>query len=138
MDEANNTQKPKPDMKKRRKINMIILSVMAVIVLIIILASALGGSSKKAKYTATVDTSNIAVINPATVSLSFKVTNTGNAPGQPWCTTHASDVNDTYSGTDYFQLSSHIQPGQTSTSADSITITKQGAQYVTQATISCN
>ena len=58
---------------------MIILSVMAAIVLIIIMASALGGSGKKAKYTATVDTSNIAVINPATVSLSFKVTNTGNA-----------------------------------------------------------
>ena len=136
MEETKKSEKPAPK-KGNTVLGFIIMGILAVII-IVALVSSLGGSGKKAKYTATVDTSNIVVINPATVSLSFQVKNTGNAAGQPWCTLQASDANDTYSGTDYFQLSSPIQPGQTSTSADSLTITNQGAQYVTQATISCN
>ncbi len=90
-----------------------------------------------AKYKATLDTSSFNVVNPATLGVIFHVKNTGSKAGTPYCTINVSDTNGTYSGTDAFTLKT-VQPGQTVTSADNLTITKQGAQYVTGGTISCN
>jgi len=90
-----------------------------------------------AKYTATLDTGSFNVVNPETLGVIFHVKNTGKVAGSPLCTIQVSDQNDTYSGSDALTLNK-IQPGQTVTSADNLTITKQGAQYVTGGTISCN
>ncbi len=90
-----------------------------------------------AKYTATLNTNSFNIVNPATLGVSFHVKNTGSKAGTPYCTINVSDVNDNYTGVDAFTLKT-IQPGQTVTSVDNLTITKQGAQYVTTGTISCN
>ena len=96
----------------------------------------LSGNSKSS-YKGTVDTGSFQVINPATLAVAFHVTNNGSKAGAPYCTLNVGDVNDTYTGTDAFTMKT-IQPGQTVTSVDDLTITHQGAQYVTQGTISCN
>lgn len=116
------------------------LIILAVLVVLIIwgFTAIFGGSGKKAKYQASLDISNAAVINPATLSVSFHVKNIGNAPGQPYCTINVSDPSGTYNGTDVLSDGPTIKPGQTVTSADQITITKQGAQYITTGTISCS
>lgn len=94
-------------------------------------------SSGGSKYSATIDTGSFNVVNPATLGVIFHVKNTGSKAGAPYCTINVSDANGNYSGTDGFTLK-NIKPGQTVTSVDNITITKQGAQYVTTGSISCN
>lgn len=129
----------KTDKKARnRKVNKILLPIVGVLLLVIVIsAAASGGPSKKAKYTAWIDISNASVINPATLGVGFHVKNVGDAPGAPTCTIQVGDVNYTYDGTDQVTLGT-VQPGQTVASADNLTITKQGAQYVTTGTINCN
>lgn len=96
----------------------------------------LGGNSKS-QYSGSVDISSSQVVNPATLAVTFHVTNHGSKAGTPNCTINVGDVNDSYTGSDAFTMNS-IKPGQTVTSVDNLTITHQGAQYVTQGTITCN
>lgn len=135
-------QQPKPDKKERnRKANKVLVPIVGILFLIVIIAviasAAGGGSSKKAKFSATMPVDQFSVINPATLAVTFHITNTGNAAGSPTCQIEAEDVNYTYSGVDSVQMKP-IQPGQTITSVDNLTITKQGAQYVTQGKITCS
>jgi hypothetical protein len=78
------------------------------------------------------------VINPAAVDVTLKVTNTGSSPATPMCTVDATDSSGAYSGVNAGSLSSAVQPGQTTTTVMEVTITNQGAQYVTSATVSCS
>ncbi len=134
-------KKPTAKDKKPMSAKDAFQGIAGIVVIVLILwglyAIFFGGSGKKASYQGTVDTSSFNIVNPATLGVSFHVKNTGNAPGAPYCTLQVNDVNDTYSGTDAFTLKT-IQPGQTVTSVDNVTITKQGAQYVTDGTITCN
>lgn len=96
-----------------------------------------GSSGAKADYQAT--STGITAINPATVSVSFRVTNVGSVSGTPTCTIEVQDPSYAYHGVDEFKLPESVDPGQTINSADpSITITKQGAAYVTAADLKCN
>ena len=134
-------QKPNKKEKKPMTVKDTLQGILGIVIVILIIwgifAIFFGGSGKKAKYQGTVETSSFNVINPATLGVAFHVKNTGNAPGAPYCTLQVNDQNDNYSGTDAFTLKT-IQPGQTITSTDNLTITKQGAQYVTTGSITCN
>lgn len=139
-----NEQQPKPDKKKEDKAVNAVATVLTVAVfiavplLIVLWITGVFSSGKHAKYQATLDISNAVVVNPATLSVAFHVKNVGNAPGSPTCTIDVSDPSGTYSGQDMLTNGPTIQPGKTSTSADQITITKQGAQYVTTGKITCS
>ena len=130
-----NTNKPlntKPTKKKSRKMNFIALAVVAVVIVLWVVLSATGA---KAKYQA--ESTGFTVVDPATVSVSFKVTNTGNADGKPSCTINAQDDSAHYTGTNVAQLDT-VKAGATANSADTVIVTGQGAQYVTKADVTCN
>lgn len=86
----------------------------------------------------TAKTDGIMVVNPAAVDVTLKITNTSSSPATPTCTVDASDSSGAYSGVNEGSLSEPVQPGQTMTSVMEVTITHQGAQYVTSATVSCS
>ena len=130
---------PVPQARKpRRKLSwkawgcLTVLAVLAALVIIIIVAVVNGS---RATFTARED--GITVVNPAAVDVTLKVTNTGTSPATPSCTVNASDSSGAYTGINEGTLSGPVQPGQTVTTVMEITITHQGAQYVTQATVSC-
>lgn len=100
--------------------------------------SVFGGSSsgKSTSYTAT--SPDHTVINPADLAVTVRVTNTGKAAGTPQCTVDASDPSGTYTGVDVATLKGKVAAGQTTTFVDNLTITKQGAQYVTDVKVTCS
>lgn len=110
-----------------------LVAVAGVVVVIIVVATGAGGSG--ASWKATVG--GTAVINPADLAVTVHVTNTGKTAGTPTCKVQANDPSYAYTGFDEGTLTNPVQPGQTVTYVDNVTITGQGAQYVTQATVSC-
>lgn len=58
--------------------------------------------------------------------------------GNPYCTLDVQGTSGHYNRADAFQLSSTLQPGQSTRWQDpNVTVTSQGASYVTQGTITC-
>jgi hypothetical protein len=94
-----------------------------------------GGGSTTRSYPAAVDGS--AVVNPATLAVRFHVTNDGSQAVTPNCTLKAQDVSGTYSGYDIFTPTSPVAPGATQNLVGHLTITKQGASYADQFSLSC-
>jgi hypothetical protein len=94
------------------------------------------GCSSGTTYKAKVVT--YTVINPADLAVVVQVTNTGTAAGTPECQIDAEDASYAYHGFDDVTLKGTLQPGQTTHFADNIVITRQGAQYVSQATVKCS
>jgi hypothetical protein len=88
-----------------------------------------------AKYQATV--TRYEVINPADLAVVVRVTNTGTKAGTPTCTIEAEDASYAYHGVDAATLKNPVTAGATTNFVDNLTITGQGAQYVTQATAKC-
>ncbi len=124
---------------RRRTINAISLSVIGAC-LVIFAAFAIGGAltgpgAPSAKYTAHVQ--DQLVINPADLAVTIRVTNSGKAAGTPECTVQASDPGGAYTGTDVGTLNSPIKAGAFAVYVDNVTITGQGAGYVTQVSVSC-
>jgi len=113
---------------------LILLGVAAVIAVIIIAIVTLTGGSG-GSYKAAVE--NYTVINPADLAVAVRVTNTGSSAGTPTCTVNAADPSGAYSGFDEGTLTSPVAAGATVTYVDNVTITGQGAQYITQVTVSC-
>jgi hypothetical protein len=77
------------------------------------------------------------VVNPADLAVTVKVTNTGTTAGIPSCTIQAHDAAYAYTGIDVVSLQQPVPAGAFRLFTDDITITGQGAQYVTQATVKC-
>lgn len=96
---------------------------------------AVSGGGGPSPYKAVVG--DMTVINPADLAVTVHVTNTGKTAGTPTCTVSASDPSGTYTGFDVGTLTSPVAAGQTTTYVDNVTITHQGAAYVTSATVSC-
>lgn len=71
-----------------------------------------------------------AVINPASVSVVFNVTNDGTQPVKPSCTIRMQDSSGTYKGWDIFEITDEISAGQTRQIVGQLTITKEGANFV--------
>jgi hypothetical protein len=98
-------------------------------------ASDNSGSSGQTTYDATSETT---VVNPADLAVYGTVTNTGTVAGTPTCTIQAHDDSYSYTGTDAVQRTSPLEPGGEWSFKDDVTITNQGAQYVTQVNVSCS
>lgn len=95
-----------------------------------------GGSSSGTTYQTTV--SDFVVVNPADLAVTLHITNTGGKAGTPDCTVNANDGSYTYTGINEGTLSDSIAPGKTSTTVMQVTITKQGASFVTDVTAKCS
>lgn len=78
-----------------------------------------------------------AAVNPATVSVVWNVTNDGTQPVKPKCTIRMQDSSGTYRGFDIFELQDAIEPSQTKQVIGQLTITKEGADYVTEFSGEC-
>lgn len=84
----------------------------------------------------TVDNSTL-VVNPADLRVFGEVKNTGAVDGKPSCSINARDASYTYSGVDVVSPNNPIKPGDSWDFAADVTVTKQGAQYVTVVEIAC-
>lgn len=108
-----------------------VIGTAVIIVAVTVLASGGGGTTWKATV------ADYTVINPADLAVTVHVANTGTRAGTPTCKINAQDPSGAYSGFDEGTLTSPVRPGATATYVDNVTITSQGAQYVTQVTVSC-
>lgn len=108
---------------------------LAAVVIAVALIVSHGGGSGSGSWKAHVE--NTVVINPADLAVAVQVTNAGKTAGAPTCTVKASDPSSAYTGFDEGTLTSPVQPGATTTYVDNVTITGQGAAYVTNVTVSC-
>jgi hypothetical protein len=86
-------------------------------------------------YPATID--GYAVVNPATLAVRFTIKNDGTRLVDPSCIIRAQDESGTYHGFDVFVPPKAIQPGSVVHLVGNLTITKQGAAYVTTVKINC-
>jgi hypothetical protein len=123
-------------MARRRTINRISLTVIAACAVLIAVVLATSGGGPAATYSARVQ--DQLVINPADLAVTIRVANTGQSAGTPTCTVQASDPSGAYTGTDVATLSSAIAAGKFAVYVDNVTITSQGARYVTQVTVFCS
>jgi len=78
-----------------------------------------------------------AVVNPATLSVVFKVTNDGTEPVKPSCTIRMQDSSGTYKGYDIFEIIDPIEGSQTKQVIVQLTITNEGAEYADQFSGEC-
>lgn len=129
------------DNKKQNLTGIIVMVVVAMLILILAInskaapAKAATKPAAKASYSATIVGS--AVIDPATVGAMVEVKNTGTAPGKPQCTVTAKSSNGSYSGFKIDTATQDLKPGETYNNYDKVTVTNQGAAYVTDVTIVC-
>ena len=85
-------------------------------------------------YPASVD--GYAVIDPATIAVRFSVHNNGTKSVSPDCTITLENVGGSYHGFDVFTMNP-ISAGRVVHATGNITITSQGAHFVTQSKINC-
>ena len=78
-----------------------------------------------------------AAVNPATLSVVFKVTNDGTQPVKPSCTIRMQDSSGTYKGYDIFDIIDPIEGSQTKQVIVQLTITNEGAEYADQFSGEC-
>lgn len=78
-----------------------------------------------------------AVINPATMTVVWNVTNDGSEPVTPTCTIRMQDSSGTYKGYDIFELKDALKAGQTRQVIGQLTITKEGADFADQFSGEC-
>jgi hypothetical protein len=88
-------------------------------------------------YSATVNVGDSMVLNPASLRVFGVVHNTGTVAGTPSCTLQAHDDGYNYTGTDVVTRTSLLNPGGQWNFGDDMTITHQGAQYVTTVDVNC-
>ena len=111
----------------------------------------LARSASKATYQATladncpmtIDSScwgpqgSVEVINPADLRVFVRAVNNSTVSGTPSCTIEAEDAGYNYHGVDVVTRTSALDPGGIWNFDDDLTITSQGAQYVTKVSINC-
>lgn len=80
---------------------------------------------------------NIVPLNPATVKMFFRVENIGKASGTPKCTLDVRDPGYNYTGFTFINAKDPIKPGKYANFTATITVTNEGATYVTRGTAKC-
>ena len=78
------------------------------------------------------------VINLATVNVVFKISNTGTDPGTPNCMVRVQDASGTYRGYDSPIFDYPIEPNSSITGNINLTVTKEGALFVTEGEVTCS
>ena len=95
-----------------------------------------GSGTNKTTFMGSVFT--IDVINPATVNVVFQLRNVGSVNGIPDCKVKVQDVSGTYSGYDYPIITKEVKPMETILGNVNLTITNQGASFVTEGSVTCD
>lgn len=130
-----------PSWFAKHKITTVILSLVGLFLLISCIGMVRGNPDAKpagkAKYTATMQQDGFIIVNPATLRVYGEVKNTGTASGKPSCTVQAHDGNYTYTGTDIVTRTSDLKVGGQWDFVDDLTVTHQGAAYVTKVDLDC-
>jgi hypothetical protein len=119
----------------RRRGCLVAVAAVLVIVAVVVIAAALSAGGGGTTYSARVQ--DRVVLNPASLAVTVRVTNTGSSAGTPACTIQASDPSGAYTGTDVATLRNPVAAGATAVFADDLVITSQGARFVTSVTVSC-
>jgi hypothetical protein len=96
-----------------------------------------GASSPTSNATEWASDGAASVINPADLRIYGEVKNTGGKSDTPTCTIQAHDDTYSYHGTDAVERTSPLKPGGIWDWVDDVTITSQGAQYVTKIEVIC-
>jgi hypothetical protein len=121
----------------RRRWPLIVLaSILLIVVIVVILAVSSGSGSSGPAWRARAV--RFAVISPAGLAVTAKVTNTGTKAATPECTVNASDPAGAYTGVDIFTLKDAVRPGRSAFFTGDLTITGEGARYVTKVTVTCS
>ena len=92
--------------------------------------------AKVASFSGEIGTWN--AINPASGTVTFSITNNGDAPGKPNCKVAVQDESGTYRGYDYPIFDNEVAPGETVKGKITLTVTKEGATYVTNGSVTCD
>jgi len=132
----------KPWFKKKRFIIPLVLIVLSAI------GSVTGGSedSSTTSQTSSAEVERSypvkylrhAVINPATISVAFRVKNDGTTPIKPSCKIKMQDASGTYKGYDFVDFLEEIAPNQSKEAVLQLTITKEGAAFADQFIGECS
>ena len=77
-------------------------------------------------------------INPASGVVSFTITNSGDAAGKPDCKVAVQDSSGTYRGYDYPIFDEDVAPGESVKGNITLTVTKEGAAYITTGSVTCS
>ena len=126
-------------LKKSKRVKTIsVLVVIAFFVMIFVFAnnSDNARNAKAATFTGKVD--SISVVNPATVNVVLDITNTSQNAGIPNCNVNVADPGNSYTGFDSPIFDTPFDAGQVKTINMNLTVTGQGAQYVTGGTVTCS
>ena len=131
-------------LKKQTKLRKIALVIFALA--FVLFGVAIFGSNDETTTTVTPSSNAIfsgkilssKVINPATVQVKFEITNSGTDAGIPSCIVRVQDASNTYKGFDSPIFDYSIEPNSSITGAVNLTVTKEGAIFVTQGEVSCN
>lgn len=75
-------------------------------------------------------------IDPSTLSVEISVTNKGATPKKPSCAINVENASGDYSGYDVLN-GEQIDAGDTKTFVKNISISKEGAPYITSGHVSC-
>jgi hypothetical protein len=94
------------------------------------------GDSYERSYPISIETR--AVVNPATISFRYRVTNDGTQPATPECTIRFQDPSGTYRGYDIFTPLEPIPAGVSQAFVGQLTITKEGAEFATEYEAECS
>lgn len=118
---------------KRRKIFVLMVFGLAILLIGIALIS---GSSHKSIFSGKVY--GVKVVDPATVNVQFTFTNTGTVAAPPNCSIHVQNAGGSYVGFDSPVMTSPVSPGASISGNINLTITGNGAQYISQGNVTCN
>ncbi len=132
-------QKPtkKVQTKAEKKAANIVVAVIFLVIIGLIAWFISSVYGHKSQIKASVDTSQFNVVSSSKLGVTFHVTNNGKSAATPTCQLQVTDPNTGDSGTDGFTMDK-INPGQTVTSADTLTITGNDASGISQGTITCS
>ena len=129
-EEKKHQQSPLDRKQEHRKHTWITIVFLVVVSMIIgITATTCSGGGGATQYSATVV--GHTVMNPATVMVAVSVSNDGKATGTPELTVQVRDAGYSYTGIEIAQLSHPLKPGETALVSVPVTVTDQGAAYVT-------
>lgn len=108
------------------------------VVIVVLIAIAAGGGNQDSGSDSASSSFSGRVLgyeprNPAALAIELEVTNTGSATDRWECTVRAQDDSLTYKGFDIFSTDTPLAPGNSYTGVGTITITNEGAAYVTKA-----
>ncbi len=107
----------------------VLIALVVIVVIVVVLIAVNGGTN--VSYRASIV--SLQPINAAEVSVSVQVVNAGSDSGTPACTVHVSSPGGAYTGDSVLTAQQPLPRGAQTTLQGTMTVTNQGARYVTSA-----